>query len=256
MELIYGELSLMLFALAVAITLAAGFVKGAVGFGLPMIMISGLSAFLAPEIALAALIIPTVLANLWQALRGGLAAALDSVRIFRVYIAMVLLFILLSAQLVAILPTRVMFLVLGVPIILLALMQLLGLRLSLPLAYRRRAELMIGALAGFLGGMSGVWGPPTVAFLTAIDTPKTEQLRVQGVVYGAGAVVLFLAHLKSGVLNAATLPLSLAMVVPAMIGMGLGFWVHDRLDQERFRRVTLVVLVIAGLNLIRRSLVG
>ena len=256
MELIYGDLSLMLFALAVAITLAAGFVKGAVGFGLPMIMISGLSAFLAPEIALAALIIPTVLANLWQALRGGLAAALDSVRTFRVYIAMVLLFILLSAQLVTILPTRVMFLVLGVPITLLALMQLLGLRLSLPLAYRRRAELMIGALAGFLGGMSGVWGPPTVAFLTAIDTPKTEQLRVQGVVYGAGAVVLFLAHLKSGVLNAATLPLSLAMVVPAMIGMGLGFWVHDRLDQERFRQVTLVVLVIAGLNLIRRSLAG
>ena len=246
----------VLIGLALAITLAAGFVKGAVGFALPMIMISGLSAFLSPEIALAALIIPTVLANLWQALRGGIAAALDSVRRFRIYIAIVLLFIVLSAQLVAILPTRVMFLLLGVPITLLALMQLLGLRLYLPRAHRRRAEVLIGALAGFIGGMSGVWGPPTVAYLTAIETPKTEQVRVQGVIYGAGAVALFFAHLKSGVLNSDTLPLSLVMVAPALIGMGLGFWVQDRLDQEKFRRATLLVLVVAGANLIRRGLMG
>jgi uncharacterized protein len=32
--------------------------------------------------------------------------------------------------------------------------------------------------------------------------------------------------------------------------------VQDRLDQEVFRRVTLIVLVVAGLNLVRRALMG
>ncbi|MGR3289800.1 MAG: TSUP family transporter, partial [Paracoccaceae bacterium] len=110
--------------------------------------------------------------------------------------------------------------------------------------------------AGIIGGISGVWGPPTVAYLTATDTPKTEQIRVQGVVYGAGAIVLFAAHLKSGILNTATVSLSLALLVPAMVGMLLGFRLNKRLDQDKFRYVTLIVLVVAGLNLVRRGLTG
>ena len=38
-----------------------------------------------------------------------------------------------------------------------------------------------------------------------------------------------------------------------MGAMFLGYRVHDRLDQERFRRLTLAVLVLSGLNLVRRS---
>jgi hypothetical protein len=37
--------------------------------------------------------------------------------------------------------------------------------------------------------------------------------------------------------------------------MFAGYLVQDRLDQVVFRRVTLIVLVIAGLNLLRRGLV-
>ena len=115
---------------------------------------------------------------------------------------------------------------------------------------------MIASFAGLVGGISGVWGPPTVAYLTALNTPKADNMRIQGVVYAAGAVVLFLAHLRSGVLNATTLPLSLALVIPALVGMVIGFWAHDRLDQDRFRKATLAVLVIAGLNLVRRGLIS
>lgn len=256
MDLVFNTLPPVLLALAVAVTLFAGFVKGAVGFALPMIMISGLGSFLPPEVALAALILPTVAANLWQALRDGIAAALASVWRFRLYMAIVLIFIAGSAQLVRVLPSWSLFLILGVPVTLFAVAQLFGWKLHLRPEHRKRAEVAIGAFAGFVGGMSGVWGPPTVAYLTALDTPKAEQMRVQGVVYGAGAVVLLGAHLKSGVLNAETVPLSALMLVPAMVGMAIGIWVHDRLDQQRFRKATLAVLVIAGLNLIRRGLMG
>ncbi|WP_240784179.1 hypothetical protein [Tabrizicola caldifontis] len=46
-------LSLAEFAVALAITLFAGFVKGAVGFAMPMILISGFAVFLPQDLALA-----------------------------------------------------------------------------------------------------------------------------------------------------------------------------------------------------------
>ena len=55
-------------------------------------------------------------------------------------------------------------------------------------------------------------------------------------------------------LNPVTLPASAWMVLPTMAAMFVGYRVHDRLDQERFRRLTLVVLVLTGLNLVRRAL--
>lgn len=236
--------------------LVAGFVKGAVGFALPMIMISVLGSFLSPEIALATLIVPTVLANLLQASRGGLTGARAALRDFWLYIVMLLALILVSARLVILLPDRVIFLILGVPVVLFSLMQLAGWRFHVPPNRRRLADVTLGAASGFVGGISGVWGPLTVAYLTALDTPKKVQVQAIGVIFASGAVMLFAAHLMSGVLTGPRLGLSVAMLVPVMAGMGVGIWVQDRLDQERFRRATLAVLVLAGLNLVRRGLIG
>jgi hypothetical protein len=38
--------------------------------------------------------------------------------------------------------------------------------------------------------------------------------------------------------------------------MWIGFRVHDRMDAGRFRRWTLIVLVLAGANLLRRGIMG
>ena len=244
----------MTFVAAAAIALVAGFVKGAVGFALPMIMISGLGSILPADLALAALILPTLVSNMFQAARDGVAAAVTSARRFWRFIVIVLVFILLSAQAVRVMPQSLMFLILGTVVTVFCALQLAGWRLSIPPGMRARVELAVGALAGVMGGVSGVWGPPTVMYLAAIEVPKREHIRVQGVVYGLGAVALTLAHLRSGVLNAETAPLSAAMLVPAAIGMAVGLRLQDGLDPVRFRRATLIVLVVAGLNLIRRAL--
>lgn len=241
---------------SVALALFAGFVKGTVGFALPMIMISGLASFLAPDVALAGLIVPAVVANVWQALRNGPVAALASARVHWRFLAMLLGFIAASAQLVTVLPASVLFLILGVPVTTFAIIQLVGWKPRIDASNRRPVELGVGAFAGFLGGISGIWGPPTVLYLTALNTPKVEQMRVQGVVYGGGAIMLVFAHMKSGVLTAPSVTLSTVLLVPALVGLVLGFMVQDRMDQDKFRKLTLLVLVVAGLNLIRRGVMG
>lgn len=253
METILALLTPFQLLLAFGVAVLAGTVKGLVGFAMPMIMISGLSAFISPEIALAGLILPTLVTNGVQALRQGIAAAWASVVRFRVFLLVGGMFLLLSAQLVRVIPAQGMLLTLGALVSLFALSQLMGRQLVLRGA-SRRAEVMIGGFAGLIGGFSGVWGPPTVAYLTALGTEKSEQMRVQGVIYGLGSVALVFAHVGSGVLRAETLPFSVVLVVPAVLGMVLGNRLQSRIDQVGFRRITLWVLLIAGLNLLRRGL--
>ncbi|WP_065328667.1 sulfite exporter TauE/SafE family protein [Tritonibacter mobilis] len=243
------------FVLAFVVALVAGTIKGLVGFAMPMIMVSGLNSIMAPDLALAGLILPTLVTNGFQALKQGPGAAWESIKRFRAFLLVGGLFLMMSAQMVRVLPAQVMLLIIGAPITLFAVTQLLGKHLVLHEA-SRRVEIGIGAFAGFIGGFSGIWGPPTVAYLTALGTEKKEQMRIQGVIYGLGAVVLFFAHIGSGVMRSETLPFSVLMIVPALMGMWIGGRLQDRIDQKTFRRATLFVLLIAGLNLLRRALVG
>lgn len=244
------------FAYALAIAVLAGVVKGVVGFAMPMILISGLSSLLAPDLALAALILPTLVTNGMQALRQGGRAALASVSRFRVFLLVGLVMLLLSAQMVSILPAAALLAMIGIPVAAFAIVQLLGWQPRPLSAPSLRLEIGIGAFAGFIGGLSGVWGPPVVAYLTALNTEKQTQMRIQGVIYGLGAVALLVAHLGSGVLTARTALLSASLVPAAVLGMWLGSRIQDRIDQTMFRQATLCVLLVAGLNLVRRAFFG
>lgn len=256
MDIITDLMPLWAFAAAVAVTFVAGFVKGAVGFAMPLIMISGLSLFLEPTLAIAGIVLPIVLSNLQQVARFGRAEAKGALREYWRYIVAVCVMIVIVAQFVRLIPTQTMYLALGLPVLVMSVVQLMGLRFHVPPARRNISEWAVGALSGALGGLTGTWGPPTVLYLLALNTPKARQILVQGVVYGLGSVSLFIGHLKSGVLTAQTLPFSVALILPGYLGMVAGFRLSDRLDPEMFRKATLVVLILAGANLVRRGLFG
>jgi uncharacterized membrane protein YfcA len=256
MDLILNEITSFALVVSILVTLAAGFVKGAVGFAMPLIMISGLSSVLDPKLALAGIIIPVVVSNLVQTFRTGLAPAVEAVREFWRYLLVVCIAIFLTAQIVTLIPSRVFYAVLGVPVVVLCLIQLAGVRPKIAAESRVWAEWLVGLISGVLGGLAGTWGPTTVLYLIAIGTPKARQIVVQGVIYGVGAFTLLAAHLRSGILNVETAPFSALLLIPAYIGLALGFRMHDRMNPETFRKVTLIVLTIAGLNLIRRAVMG
>ncbi|WP_375254812.1 sulfite exporter TauE/SafE family protein [Yoonia sp.] len=244
------------FVFAFFVTMVGGFVKGAVGFAQPLIMISGMGILIAPDLVIAGIVIPIVIANILQVARSGLGPAREALAEHWRYVSLVCVFILISAQFVRYIPTDALFIVLGVPVVILCLIQLVGWRPHLSTRSRRPFEWIAGTLSGILGGLAGTWGPPTVLYLLALNTPRDRQMAVQGVIYGLGSVMLLIGHLKSGILNAETWGFSASLVVPSLIGMWLGFRLGDKFDQERFRKITLLVLIIAGANLIRRGVIG
>ncbi len=117
--------------LAFLVAFVAGWIKGMVGFAMPMVLISGLSIMLPPDLALAGLILPTLVTSGVQALREGPVAALSSIRRFRVFLSIGLLCLLVSAQLVSVMSPQALLLMIGLPVSFFALIQLLGVKLVL-----------------------------------------------------------------------------------------------------------------------------
>lgn len=240
--------------LALAVTLFAGFVKGAVGFAMPLIMISAFSSFLPPEIALAGLILPTLFTNLSQAFRQGVAAARDTAFEYRRFLIGTVVFIAISAQMFHAIPRTAYLLLLGLPVTAFAALQLAGLPLTLRLEHRPRAEWTLGIIGGIYGGVSGIWGPPLLVYLLSTGVEKQSMIRAQGVVFLIGAIALCAAHLGTGLMSGGRLAFSALLVLPAQLGMMIGYRLQDRLPQERFRKLTQALLVVSGLNLVRQAL--
>jgi uncharacterized protein len=247
-------LSAEAFWAALAITLFAGFVKGAVGFAMPMILVSAFAVFLPQELALAGLILPTLTANISQAFRQGVGPARETAFTYRRFLIATVVFIALSAPFAELIPRAVYLLMLGVPIATFAALQLMGRSLAIKLHHRDRAEWLLGVVGGVYGGVSGIWGPPLLVLLLSTGADKLQAIRAQGVVFLIGAVALLAAHLGTGIANPQSLGFSAALCVPALLGLYAGYYVQDRLDQQRFRRWTQALLVLTGLNMVRQAL--
>ena len=253
-DFVSGGLGEQAFLAALVVTLFAGFVKGAVGFAMPMILVSAFAVFLPQHLALAGLILPTLVTNLSQAFRQGVGPARETARTYRRFRIATVICIAISAPFADAIPRIVYLLMLGLPISIFAALQLMGRSLAIQLHHRDRAEWALGVVGGLYGGVSGIWGPPLLVFLLSTGADKLTMIRAQGVVFLIGAIALLASHLATGLANAQTLGFSVALCVPALAGLYAGYWVQDRMDQQRFRRWTQGLLVVTGLNMVQLAL--
>ena len=237
--------------LVMIIALVAGVVKGIVGFAMPMILITGMTVFMSPDIALGTLILPTLITNGWQAGRQGFVAAYEALLDHRWFLGFAYTVLLITTQIVPFLSQPLFFLCLGVLVMGFAILMLSGWQPK----GQSKTGLSIGCafLGGVGGGLSGIWGPPTVMYLSTRNLEKQAQMRAQGVIYGLGAILLLVGHMKSGIATLPALLLGAFATLPAALGIWIGFKIQDQINEEVFRVATLSVLVLAGINLIRRG---
>ena len=182
--------------LLIAVTaVIAGMVKGIVGFAMPMIFITGMTIFVAPDLALGILILPTLVTNGWQAGRQGFSAALKSLYDHRWFLGLGYGVLLATTQLVPLLSQDVFFLCLGVLVVGFASLMLSGWKRQ----GRGGASLSFACavIAGIGGGISGVWGPPTLMYLSTHHLALQAPLLPQFVLYFLCSVLLLFFPLGS-----------------------------------------------------------
>lgn len=237
--------SLILIALTF---LLAGIVKGVIGMGLPSVSLALLTASLGLPQAMALLLVPSFVTNVWQGLVGG--NALRILKRIWPFLIMASVTVWLGAAALTRVNLDLLSALLGVLLILYAVSGMSGARFSLPRRQERWAGPLLGGINGVLTGMTGSFVMPGVVFLQAIGLPRDMLIQSMGMLFTVSTLALAISLKGNGLLTAELSGISAVAVVPALIGMVLGQRLRRRLPEKLFRRFFFVALLLLGLYII------
>ena len=231
-----------------AVFLLAGFIKGVLGLGLPSVAMGLLAVTMPPAHALAIVIVPAILTNVWQTFVGPYLS--DIMRRLWPLMVGTVVGIWSNAGLMTGPYARYGTVLLGA---LLVIYALLGLS-RLTLVVVRRDEKWIGAIVGLVTGAvsasTGVQVIPSMPFMQAIGMEKDELVQALGVFFTVATVALAFNLTGAGLLDRSTiLPGGIALLC-SFAGMGIGQAVRSRMAPEAFRRWFLLSMIFLGLYLI------
>ena len=233
--------------LIAAAFLLAGFIKGVLGLGLPTVAMGLLAVTMPPAQALAIVIVPAIITNIWQTFVGPYLR--DILRRLWPLMVGTVIGIWLNAGMLTGPYAPYATVVLGALLVLYAIIGLS--KFSFKVA--RRNEKWIGGIVGLITGVisatTGVQVIPPMPFLQAIGMEKDELVQALGVFFTTATVALAFNLTSAGLLTAATaLPGAVAMAA-AFAGMFIGQSVRSRMEPETFRRWFLIAMIFLGLYL-------
>lgn len=232
-------------AAAIAATfLLAGTVKGVIGLGLPTVSLAILTAVFDLPSAMALLLAPSLVTNLWQACIGGNALAL--LRRLWPFFLCATATIWLGAQALTRIDFDLLARLLGVLIVVYAATSLAGFRLSITSGKETWCSPVFGAVNGVLTGMTGSFVVPGVMYLQALDLPRDMLVQAMGMLFMVSTLGLALALGGSGFLTVDLGVQSAAALVPALVGMYLGQKIRRMLSETQFRKAFFVAILILG----------
>lgn len=224
--------------------LAAGWVKGAVGMGLPTVAMGTMGLVMHPAQAAALLVVPSLVTNIWQFVAGP--SARQVVRRLFWMLVLVCAGIALGIRFLTGGGARWPTVALGVVLALYALVGLFLPKLSVPEHRERLLSPVIGGVTGVLAGATGVFVVPAVPYLGSLALTKDELIQALGLSFTVSTVALAVALGAAGGFTKGLLLASLAAVVPALVGMYVGQATRDRIEPAAFRRWFLVAMLLVG----------
>lgn len=232
--------------------LLAGTIKGVIGLGLPTVSLAILTVVIDLPHAMALLLVPSFITNIWQAVVGG-----NGIAIFR----RIWLFLVLATGTVwigALALTRVdlslLSALLGALVVVYSASNLAGLRVTIS----SRGEMWIGPLLGLangvLTGMTGSFMVPGVLYLQAIGLSRDMLIQAMGMLFTVSTLALGVALQGNGFLTFELGVWSTAALPPAIAGMIAGQRFRRSLSEKLFRRIFFVSLLLLGTYIIVSAL--
>ena len=236
----------MLILIAAAFLLA-GFIKGVIGLGLPTVSMGLLAVTMSPSQAIAIVIVPAIVTNIWQTFGGPYLR--DIMRRLWPLMLGTVAGIWLNAGLLTGPYAPYGTVVLGTLLVIYAILGLSKLNFKVA----RRDEKWIGGIVGLITGVvsaaTGVQVIPSMPYMQAIGMEKDELVQALGVFFTVATIALAFNLTTTGLLTAATaLPGAIAMVA-SFAGMFIGQAVRNRMQPEMFRRWFLTAMIFLGIYL-------
>lgn len=240
-------------SLAVSVLGFAGLVKGMVGVGFPVVAMSILTVFMEPIVAVGLVSIPVLVTNGWQAFQAQNYAA-----VFSRFWALIITLVVgtwIGGLAVAQVNTNVLLGAIGAVAMLFSLFSVLSPNFNISSGQEKFFGPLTGAVAGVMGGLTTVHGPPVMMYLLALNLKKDEFVGTVGMIWLCGSVPMVIAYMYKGVLGPTEIAWSLLAIIPSCIGLYFGTLLRGKINQKAFKNLIIVALFIIGVNLLRRSII-
>ncbi len=234
--------------------LLAGTVKGVIGLGLPTVSLALMTVLLDLPSAMALLLVPSFVTNLWQALVGGHGRAILK-RIWP-FLLMATGTVWLGATALTRVDVDYLSALLGLLLIAYALASLAGSRFEIRAEQEVWAAPVAGTINGVLTGMTGSFVVPGVLYLQALGLPRDALIQAMGILFTASTFALAVALQGNGLLTGELGWLSALGLVPALAGMVVGQRIRRQLPEETFRKVFFSALLVLGVYIVVSALGG
>ncbi len=230
----------------------AGGVKGVIGLGLPTVSLALLAIAFDLTTAMALLLIPSLVTNAWQAVAGGYLAPLLRRLWPLLLLATVTVWIggLVLTRVDLAWPTAL----LGALLIVYAGLNLGGYRVRVEPRQETWAGPLCGMINGILTGMTGSFVVPGVLYLQALGLPRDRLVQAMGILFTLSTLALAFSLQGNRLLSVELGYYSALGLVPALAGMLIGLRIRATLDEDRFRRIFFVALLVVGGFILLRQL--
>jgi uncharacterized membrane protein YfcA len=232
----------------------AGMIKGVIGLGLPTVSIGLLATLMPPSHALAIVIIPAIVTNIWQTFVGPYLR--DIVRRLWPLMLGTALGIWSGAGLLTGPYARYGGLVLGTLLVIYAVLGLSQIHFHVSRSHEKWVGGVVGVLTGLVAAATGIQVIPSMPFMQAIGMEKDELVQALGVYFTVATLAMSLNLADAGLLTVATALPGIVAMVAAFAGMALGQVLRARMNPVTFRRWFLTAMLLLGLYLAGNTLMA
>lgn len=231
---------------------AAGLAKGTFGLGMPFFGMPVMTAAIPFQTALAMFVVPNFTANFQQMLMGGKIVVY--LRRFGWLLFTMMATVPFSVQMIVGIDQDTCLLVFGVLAVVFAAAQMFPFSFTVTPAQERWLSPLMGLLSGLLAGLSGLYGPPLIVYLMALRLPKDDFVAALSLMYFLGSIALYGALAFAQVLTLKVLAASAMGAVIIGVMVYFGQFVRARIDEARYRKLILLMLMAIGVEMAWRGL--
>ena len=240
-------MSVTMLLITAAVFTLAGFIKGVIGLGLPTVSVGLLAIAMPPAHALAIVIVPAVITNIWQTFAGPYLR--DIVRRLWPLMLGTVIGIVSCAGLMTGPYARFGTIILGVLLVIYAIVGLRKVRFAVARAHEKWVGGIVGAITGVVSAATGVQVIPSMPFMQAIGLEKDELVQALGVFFTTATFALAFNLTHAGLMDASTVVPGVIAMAGSFGGMALGQTVRSRMDAETFRQWFLIAMLLLGIYL-------
>jgi uncharacterized membrane protein YfcA len=139
---------------------------------------------------------------------------------------------------------------LGLLLIIYSAVNLIGFRFKISTRHEVWLGPLLGAVNGVLMGMTGSAVVPGVMYLQSIGLSRDMLIQAMGMLFMVSTFALAIALQQNAILTVEHSMISIAALVPGIIGMILGQQIRHSLSEALFRKVLFVSLLALGIYII------